>query len=68
MQHAYAYLWGSFSFDEYLYRDPVLHQWIQRLGDILFRRKGTPSLAELRRHNLSQDEQERLEKDGDESL
>jgi hypothetical protein len=33
-----------------------LTEWIQRLGDIFFRRHGAPSIAELRERFLSREE------------
>lgn len=30
--------WYCFSFDDYRYADPEVDRWIQRLGDILFKR------------------------------
>ena len=55
-----AHLWGSFSFDDYRYRDSKLDAWIERLGDILFRRTGAPDLEELRARYLSTEERERI--------
>jgi hypothetical protein len=37
--------WECFSFDEYRYTDVALTEWIQRLGDILFRRNGAPPIG-----------------------
>jgi hypothetical protein len=48
--------WYCFSFDDYRYPDPKVDAWIQRLGDILFRREGAPSLDELRARYLTPDE------------
>jgi hypothetical protein len=56
-----AHLWDSFSFDEYRYSDPELNTWIQRLGDILFKRNGAPSISELRAKYLNQEERARLD-------
>ncbi len=53
--------WMTFSFDDYSYRNDDLSRWIQRLGNILFRRNGAPSLAELRAMHLSANENERIE-------
>jgi len=36
----YGHEWYCFSFDDYRYSDPELDRWIQRLGDILFKRDG----------------------------
>jgi hypothetical protein len=47
---------GSFSLDEYRYRDPGIQEWIRKLGDILFRRPGAPSLDELRNRLLTAEE------------
>lgn len=30
--------WHCFSFDDYIYSDPVLNEWIHSLGDIFFSR------------------------------
>lgn len=49
----YADRWMCFSFDDYRYSDPVLDRWIQRLGDILFRRGAVPDRAELRARYLT---------------
>lgn len=43
-----GYRWVCFSFDDYRYSDGALTEWIHRLGDILFRRNGAPSIDELR--------------------
>jgi hypothetical protein len=40
--------WHCFSFDDYRYSDDLLTEWIQRFGDILFRRNGAPSIEDLR--------------------
>ena len=40
----HGHQWFCFSFDDYRYTDPALQQWIHRLGDILFRREGAPTL------------------------
>ncbi len=31
-----AHKWGSFSFDDYIYNDAELNEWIHSLGDIFF--------------------------------
>jgi hypothetical protein len=49
----HAHEWYCFSFDDYRYADPVMERWIHRLGDILFRREGAPSVAELRERYLT---------------
>lgn len=60
---AYAARWAHtimmFSLDDYQYRDPETHAWIQALGDILFRRHGAPSVQSLREKYLT--EQERID-------
>jgi len=58
----HAHEWYCFSFDDYRYADPAMERWIQRLGDILFRREGTPSLNELRARYLTADERRAIEK------
>jgi hypothetical protein len=52
----HAHEWGSFSFDEYQFSDDRLDAWIQRLGDIFFRRNGAPSVDDLRRRLLTEEE------------
>lgn len=32
----YGDRWMCFSFDEYIYEDKILNEWIHSLGDILF--------------------------------
>lgn len=32
----HAHEWGCFSYHLYRYRDPVLGEWVRRLGEILF--------------------------------
>ena len=51
----------SFSLDDVRYSDEALNLWIQRLGDIFFRRNGAPSLDELRSELLSAKEQEAIQ-------
>lgn len=51
-----AHGWYCFSMDDYRYRDPLLQQWIHRLGDILFQRDGAPAIDELRKRYLTEDE------------
>ena len=58
----HAHLWYCFSFDDYRYADPAMDRWIQRLGDILFRREGMPSVDELRAKYLTADERRAIEK------
>lgn len=43
-----AHTIGCFSFDDYIYSDPVLNEWIHSLGDILF----TPGALEAARTKL----------------
>ena len=52
----HAHEWGCFSFDEYRFSDERLDAWIQRLGDIFFRRNGAPSVGDLRRRFLTVDD------------
>jgi hypothetical protein len=52
----HAHEWAAFSFDEYRYSDERLDAWIQRLGDIFFRRNGAPSIHELRQCFLTEEE------------
>lgn len=67
-----AHRWMCFSFDDYRYSDPRLTQWIQRLGDILFRRNGAPSVEDLRTKFLSPDEvasiEDEIKAQGDEEF
>jgi hypothetical protein len=53
--------WECFSFDEYRYTDGALTEWIQRLGDIFFRRNGAPSVEELRARLLTPQEAKAIE-------
>lgn len=57
-----AHRWLCCSFDDYRYRDPALTAWVRRLGDILFRRDGAPSVAALRERFLSGEERQALER------
>ena len=52
----HAHQMACFSFDDYRFSDARLDAWIQRLGDILFERNGAPSLDELRRRFLTEEE------------
>jgi hypothetical protein len=52
----HAHQWGVFSFDEYRYSDERLDAWIQRFGDIFFRRNGAPSIHEFRQRFLTEEE------------
>jgi ribosomal protein S18 acetylase RimI-like enzyme len=53
---------GTFSLDEYRYRDARLQSWIHALGAILFRRPGAPTLEELRQRFLTTEEHEAIRK------
>ena len=52
----HAHECGCFSFDEYRFSDERLDAWIQRLGDIYFRRNGAPSIDDLRLRFLTEEE------------
>ena len=56
-----AHNWYCFSFDDYRYSDERLGRWIHHLGDILFRREGAPSLQDLRRRYLTEEERRAVE-------
>ncbi|HUL72058.1 MAG TPA: antibiotic biosynthesis monooxygenase [Vicinamibacterales bacterium] len=60
----YAARWshrmGTFSMDEFSYREPEVEAWVHRLGAILFRRPGAPRLADLRARYLTDDEREAI--------
>ena len=56
-----AHHWMSFSFDNYRYSDPRLDRWVQRLGDIFFRRPGAPAIDELRAELLTDEERRQIE-------
>ena len=58
----FAHNWYCFSLDDVRYSDPNLDAWIQRLGDILFRRPGAPEVADLRAIYLTPEERERIER------
>jgi hypothetical protein len=49
----YAHTIACFSLDEYRYRDPTLHAWIQSLGAIFFGRPGAPTIEEVRQRHLT---------------
>lgn len=49
-----------FSASEQRYRDSDVEAWMARLGDILFKRNGAPSLDELRASHLTNDERARI--------
>jgi hypothetical protein len=56
-----GHMWLCFSFDDYRYSDPDVERWVHRLGDILFRRDGAPSLDDLRAHYLSEEERRQIQ-------
>jgi hypothetical protein len=58
----HAHEWVCFGFDDYRYSDVELQRWIHRLGDILFRRDGAPSVDELRHRYLTEAERLAAEK------
>lgn len=64
----HAHNWYCFSFDDYRYSDEHLERWIHKLGDILFRREGAPSLRELREQYLTQEERRVVEERAMEEL
>jgi hypothetical protein len=45
-----------FSFDEYRYSRPDLTAWVQRLGDIFFKRNDAPTLRQVRERYLTPEE------------
>jgi hypothetical protein len=57
----YAHHWHCFSLHEVRYFDPVLDEWIARLGDILHQQNGAPSLKSLRLQYLSAEERDEIE-------
>ena len=61
-RHAHTVL--CFSLDECRDTDPALDAWIARLGDTFFRRRGAPTLSELRARFLSPGERLRVEQEG----
>lgn len=56
-----AHEWLSFSFDDFRYSDVNLDAWIARLGQILFKRPGAPSLESLRAKFLTPLERESID-------
>ena len=58
----HSHSWGCFSLDEVKYADPNLDAWIQRLGDIFFRRNDAPTITELRNQYLTPVERAAVEK------
>ena len=63
-----AHRWGSCSFDEYVFSDPQLDRWVQRLGDIFFGRYGAPSIDELRRLLLTPTEQDSIARESEDDF
>jgi hypothetical protein len=57
-----------FSFANYRYTRPGLTEWVQRLGDIFFKRNGAPTLRELRQRFLSHEEMAEVERYEEEPL
>ena len=55
-----AHTMGSFSLGDVRYSDPALQAWVHALAAILFQRPGTPTLEELRKRFLSEDEREAI--------
>ena len=45
-----------FGMDGHRYADPAVDAWVLRLGDILFRRNGAPTVTELREKYLTPEE------------
>jgi hypothetical protein len=64
----YAHTILCFSLDDVRYVDPALDHWIGRLGDILFRRNGAPTVDELRARLLSPAERLRIEREEKEAF
>ena len=57
----FGHQFATFSFDNFRYSRPGLTEWVQRLGDIFFKRDGAPTLRELRERFLSPSELEAAE-------
>ena len=53
-----AHCWLSFGYDEYIYRDKELNEWLHTLGDILF---GDGKVNEARKKYLTEEEIKRIE-------
>lgn len=49
----HAHLWGCFSLHQYRYADPVLGDWVRRLGEILFSEE---EIEQCRRRFLTAEE------------
>jgi hypothetical protein len=60
-----AHKWMCFSFDDFRYSDLELDAWIARLGQILFKRPGAPSLESLRAKFLTPRELEAIDSDSE---
>lgn len=52
--------WGSFSFDNYIYKDAELNEWIHSLGDIFFTEG---AIEALRQKHLTPAELERVKQE-----
>jgi heme-degrading monooxygenase HmoA len=59
----WSHTMAAFSMDEFSYHEPEVEEWIHRLGAILFRRPGAPSLADLRARYLTDDERKAIEEE-----
>ena len=57
----FGHEFAMFSWDDFRYSRPELTLWIQRLGDIFFKRHDAPSLKELRQRFLTPSEIEAAE-------
>ena len=60
----YSHTIACSSFDDYRYRDPELHEWIQKLHRIL--RHDFHQIDAYRRQYLTEEEIRRIEQSGDE--
>ena len=60
-----AHNWACFSFDDYIYKDPDLNEWIHTLGDILFTSGG---VGVARKKYLTAEEIKEIEKSEKEEL
>lgn len=58
----FGHQFAMFSFDDFRYTRPGLTEWVQRLGDIFFKRNGAPTLGQLRQQFLSPEEIEAAER------
>jgi hypothetical protein len=59
----FAHTIGHCSLEEFRYSDPALDAWIARLGEILFRAEGAPTVEELRERLLTAEERLAIEND-----